>query len=98
ELSDGVVHFGSLGNSSMPAMMSITSDTLAILVSRSDIVSLIPIKAGFWERLDGSVSLGFSYTKANDLLQLNSSANVVYRARSKQSEVRMNSVITAQEG
>jgi putative salt-induced outer membrane protein YdiY len=98
ELSDGVVHFGSLGNSSMPAMMSVTSDTLAILISRSDVVNLIPIKAGFWERLDGSVSLGFSYTKANTLLQLNSSANVVYRARNKQSEVNMNSVITAQEG
>jgi hypothetical protein len=37
------------GNSSMPALMSVTSDTLAILLSRSDVVNLIPIKAGFWE-------------------------------------------------
>jgi len=98
ELTDGVVHFGSLGNSSMPALMSVTSDTLAILISRSDVVKLIPIKAGFWERLDGSASLGFSYTKASTLLQLNASANVIYRGRSKESELNMNSVITAQEG
>ena len=98
ELTDGVVYFGSLGNSSMPALMTVTSDTLDIIISRSEVVKLIPIKAGFWERLDGSVSLGFSYTKASNLLQLNSSANVVYRGRNKESEVNMNSVVTDQEG
>lgn len=44
------------------------SDTLIFL--KSDVVEILPIYKNFWARMDGSFSLGFSYTKASEVAQL----------------------------
>lgn len=48
-------------------------------VHANDVVSITPLEASFWQRLDGSIGIGFSYTKANSLAQLTSDFNVRYR-------------------
>ncbi|HET6463661.1 MAG TPA: hypothetical protein VFH33_07660, partial [Candidatus Krumholzibacteria bacterium] len=48
-------------------------------VAAIDVVSITPLEASFWQRLDGSISIGFSYTKATTIAQLNSDFNVRYR-------------------
>jgi hypothetical protein len=48
-------------------------------VPLQDIVSLQPIKKKFWASLDGSLSIGLSYTKATQNLQFNSKGDVSHR-------------------
>lgn len=48
-------------------------------VHANDVVSITPLEASFWQRMDGSIGIGFSYTKANSLAQLTSDFNVRYR-------------------
>jgi hypothetical protein len=43
------------------------------------VVAITPLETTFWQRLDGSISLGFSYTKANQLAQFTSDLTVRYR-------------------
>lgn len=44
-----------------------------------EIVSLNPIKNGFWDRIDGSLSIGASFTKATQNLQFNSNGDISHR-------------------
>ena len=46
-----------------------------------DIVGLNPIREKFWRKLDGSLSMGFSFIKGTDNLQFNSSGDVSYRTK-----------------
>ena len=45
------------------------------------VVLIHPIKNRFWTRIDGSVNIGFNYTKASSLAQTNFDGNATYRAR-----------------
>ena len=60
------------------------------------VVRIRPIKSSFWDRLDGSVSLGASYTKSSEIGQ--GSFSVVVGARRPKFEVstRLDSTVTVQ--
>ena len=96
EMSDGTLHYGLLSDTSTPRFMLITTDSLIVRVYRDEVVKLIPMDDEFWTRLDGSLSLGFSYTMASGLFQLNSNMDVTYRGRKSQSELTFSSVLTRQ--
>lgn len=63
-----------------------------------NVVAITPLEASFWQQLDGSISLGFSYTKSNSLAQLTSDINVRRRTPIRSVELDMSSITTAQEG
>jgi hypothetical protein len=50
-------------------------------VPLKDIVGLNPIREKFWKKLDGSLSMGFSFTKGTENLQFNSSGDISYRTK-----------------
>jgi Protein of unknown function, DUF481 len=59
----------------------------------TEVTDIVQIGGGFWRRLDGSVDVGFSYTRSSDIAQLNANTNVVYRRPSF--EARMTGSATA---
>lgn len=61
------------------------------------VVAITPLEATFLQRLDGSISIGFSYTKANQLAQLTSDLNVRYRTPLRTLVLDANSIVTSQE-
>ena len=61
------------------------------------VVAITPLESSFWDRLDGSISIGFSYTKANQLAQLSSDFNVRYRTPLRLIVLDASSIATAQE-
>jgi hypothetical protein len=63
-----------------------------------DVVSITPLEESFWQRLDGSISIGFSYTKASQVGQLNSDFNVRYRTPLRQVILDASNIATSQEG
>ena len=52
-------------------------DTLLL----GSIIRITPIEAGFWQRLDGYIDVGFSYAKANQAINLTSNGRANYRGR-----------------
>ncbi len=50
-----------------------------IALSMSDVTVIESIGRGFWKKLDGSIDVGFSYTKSSEIAQLNVNSNTVYR-------------------
>jgi len=66
-------------------------------VPAAHVVSITPLETTFWQRLDGSISLGLSYTKANSLAQLTTDFNVRYRTPLRLVVFDASSITTSQE-
>ena len=74
QLGSGQKYYGILGLARDGSVV-VGADTLALM----EIVTITPIKGKVLSRLSGYLDLGFSYQKANNTLQLSSSARVMYR-------------------
>jgi len=68
------------------------SDTLVKVVW--DIVLIVPIRQSFIQKIDGSVDLGLSYTKASDVLQYSFSGNISFRNDYFLTQLDINSIVT----
>ncbi len=62
-----------------------------------EIVSLSPLKDKFFSRLTGTLSSGFSYTKANDNMQVNLDVSVNYLAQKNKIELSYDGILTQQD-
>jgi hypothetical protein len=87
ELRNGVRYFGVL-----EAIESVAPFTLAVRdeegrvarVESPQIVRITPLESGHWrDRLDGYLSIGFSYAKASDVTQFNLDGGVTRRTRER---------------
>jgi hypothetical protein len=62
--SKGVKRFGSIGRTETPYEVLVTTPAAIDTVDLDSIVRITRIKQGFFQRLKGSISTGFSYTRA----------------------------------
>lgn len=62
-----------------------------------NVVSITPLEETFWQRLDGSIGIGFSFTKANSLAQLTTDMNVRYRTPLRLIVLDSSTIYTSQE-
>jgi hypothetical protein len=76
ELENGLLYFGSLDTDTSRAKLLITLGDKKREVDLQDVVSIKRIRETFWDRLDGSVSLGFSFTKASEVATLTLAGDV----------------------
>ncbi len=63
-------------------------------VPMKEIVAISPIDGHFWKELDGSLSLGFSFIKGTENLQLNNSLDVSYRTNRTVHSINYNANIS----
>ena len=98
ELSDGSIYFGSLGNTDSNSTMAVIGDSGTVEISRSFAVRITPVKDQFWSRISGSVSVGFNYTQASKVSQLNTDANATFTGHRNESAASISSVLTSQPG
>ena len=90
--SDGQRYVGSLGSEPGRLLLVVaTTGTERLLMT--DVTVITKIGRSFWTKLDGSVDVGFSYTKSSDIAQLNINAGTVYRSPSF--EARLSTSATA---
>jgi hypothetical protein len=95
EMSNGVRYFGSLKASNDSTMVQVVQEGLVIGLYKPQIVYIVPIKRGnFWSRLDGSISVGFSYTKVSQVAQLSFGADAFYRTRDHITTAELSSLTT----
>ena len=94
EVTDGRIYYGSLitvdsaGYNAMVHMGGIE------ILNHNNIVSLVASKDKFLDRFDGSVSAGYSYTKASQVGQVNFSGNAKYQAPKYGTEIRYSNIFT----
>jgi hypothetical protein len=50
-----------------------------VALPTTDVTMIIPIGSSFWQQLDGSLDVGFSYTKSSQVAQLNVNTITTYR-------------------
>ncbi len=93
---DGRRRFGSFDTSYMAQFVNIVITNDTILTPLIEIVEITPIKNKFWSRIDGSVDLGFSYTKATTLSQLTFNSNLKYTQRKYIGSLKINSINSVQ--
>ena len=67
------------------------------MVKRDEIVYLYEIEEGFFSRLSASIDVGFSVTKANNLIQFTSRSSIGYEARRWMAFGSINSLISEQD-
>lgn len=96
ELGDGSNHFGSLVESEADGKLRILTANGRFDVDRDNVVSIEPIEATFWKRLDGDISAGLSFTKSTDLLRLSLGGSAEYRRLVSQTTLSFSSIVTAQ--
>jgi hypothetical protein len=95
EMENGADFSGSLDSDSLSQTLIIHFKNYSYRVKFSEVVKITPIKDTFAERVNFSIDLGFSYTKASEVAQLTSNANGTYRSWEFYHELDFNSIVTA---
>jgi hypothetical protein len=90
--SDGRRFVGSL-RSDTAGTLVVIEVTGPVSLPMSEVTVITWIGRSFWNKLDGSIDVGFSYTKSSDIAQLNVNSNTVYRSPSF--EARLSGSATA---
>jgi hypothetical protein len=80
-LEDGTFYYGPLAEPRESlTVVVIVAPGDSIPLERKDIVGITPIHSTFWDRMDGSLSLGFNYTQSTDIGQLTFNYRNSYQA------------------
>lgn len=96
ELSDGRRYFGPAKPSELSGKLSLDVRGEVVTLTTEEIVFIQPIKGsrGLRGNLDNSLSAGFSYTKANSIMQWNVSASTRYRTEKYVASLSFDSMVT----
>jgi hypothetical protein len=96
ELRDGTRFFGALGAGSESRTILVTGQQKTVRLLHDEIVRITPIEGTWLQRIDGSFSLGFSFTKASDVAQFSFSGDATYRTRRNEVSASVSSIMTRQ--
>ena len=96
ELSNGQRFHGPLAKPDDPDMVVVKTDQGPVSVSTLDVVSMYPVEAGFWDRLDISANLGFTWDKASDVGKYSVGIDTELRNPRSLSRAAFSSEITTQ--
>ncbi len=91
--ADGRRLFGSLVAGS-PGTVIVHEAIEDVSLQTTDVTTIIPIGAGFWKRIDGSLDLGFSYTRSSHIAQTTFNSNTVYRVPAFEARVTGSATLT----
>jgi Protein of unknown function, DUF481 len=81
ELADGTHVYGSLSPSTPAGKLDIVSETERRTLDFLAVVRMARIRRSFWNRIDGSFDLGFTYTQANQFVQFDLNGDATYRTK-----------------
>lgn len=96
ELANGQRFYGPLTKSENADMVQIETPEGLVGLNVNDVVNMYPVESGFWDRLDFSVSFGFSWDKASDVGKYSTGASAEYRNPDSISRAGFSSEITTQ--
>jgi hypothetical protein len=95
-MSDGRRFLGSL-HSDATGMLSVVGPQGAGPLSLIAVTGIRQIGTSFWSRLDGSLDIGFSYTRSSEIAQLNLNSTTIYRRPAFEARLAGSGTLTASE-
>ena len=98
ESTDGTYRYGALAPSTPPGKLVVVSEGKSVELEFLDVVRISPIHQTFWRRWDGSLDLGFNYTQASSIVQLNLNANAIFRRPTFAATASINTFFSSQDG
>ena len=81
QVSSGDTYYGPLEASTRDGYLVVRTSDGPRELELWDVVHMRPLRASFWNRIDGSLDVGGSYTHASRLLQFTPSLDTTYAAR-----------------
>ena len=93
-LNSGQKYFGRLKKSDVMSTVDIITVTDTVSKRLWDIVLIVPIKRSFFQKIDGSLDLGLTYTKASDIFQYSLNSKVTYRTTYYSTQIKIESIQT----
>ena len=98
ETSDGTRYFGTLAEPSSEGHLKIDwAESTVAELPMAEVVRIDPINQTLWSRVDGSLNIGYSFTKSSDVTTLSYSADATYRQTEFEVAVDGSAIITEQE-
>ena len=91
-------YFGSLEWREGEQILAVLTPSDSVYIPAQSIVEIQPIERSFWSRFDGSLSFGFSYTKASDISQLSSDWVTTYRTERNRLDFKFATILTGKSG
>jgi hypothetical protein len=98
ELSNGQRFFGPLQKPEESEMVIIKTEEGPVGLDALDVVAMYPAHAGFWQRLDFSGSLGFTWDKSSNVGKYNVNLDATYRRPESITTAGFVTELTTQEG
>lgn len=87
-------YFGSIATSAAEETLTITDAGSSQVIAMAQVARLSQVDSGFWNRVDGSLSLGYNFTKSSDVSITSFAMNAQYATRSLQSALNISMVST----
>jgi len=91
--SDGRRFLGRLGPAA-DRSVTVLSTLESVMLRTVEVTEIRPIGRNFWNKLDGSIDIGFSYTRSSAIGQLNLNANTIYRRPSFEARINGSGTVT----
>ena len=83
EKTDGTRITGVLGDPADRSTMNVFSGGQEVTLDHGNVVRIAQMDSSFWDRLQGSLSLGYSFTKASSVAQANLAFRVKHRTENR---------------
>jgi hypothetical protein len=94
----GAVYYGSFGTTDTARELVVIGEEESVVLDMDTVVQFEPIEKTFWQRVDGNIDLGLSYTSADSSLQYSLDAGAKYRQRKYNASVGLTSIQTRRDG
>ena len=94
EDESGKRHYGRITGAEDGRLEIADDDGSTTTLPLDEIVEITPIDQTFWARLDGNISLGYSYSKGSDIAQWITSGKVEHRTRAATNSLDFSSTMT----
>jgi hypothetical protein len=94
--SDDRRFFGKL-ESAVDGSVQVIAPGGVVTLAMADVTVITPIGESFWRKLDGSIDVGFSYTKSSGIAQVSVNSDTVYRKPKSEVELDISLTGTRQE-
>ena len=92
----GVRRYSSMDSTATPGEVVVRTPVADDVLEIIEIVRITPIEAGFLQRLDGSISVGFSYTRATDTAEFTLGGDTSYRGEKNAGKLEYSGYISDQ--
>jgi hypothetical protein len=94
---DGRLYYGSLERPAEPGYLAVATEQGVVELPFDQVSVFLPIEAGFWARLDGSLTLGFNTASSSNVTQFSGDFSSSYRTRRWESSVDMSVIVNRQD-